>query len=142
MRTNIQLDFEDGMVVSFSNLNWIEEGSDTFTRRLGYYVSRPWRRTPWVFILPPCICMLLPVISLDGSISYTFTSEGMNTVTVQVSSANAILQDTKTIAVQEFFKSLFLSFSPNLDEYNTDVPSGDRMWGESLRRLCSKKYPG
>ncbi|XP_064807391.1 VPS10 domain-containing receptor SorCS1-like [Oncorhynchus masou masou] len=56
-----------------------------------------------------------PVISLDGSISYTFTSEGMNTVTVQASSENAILQDTKTIAVQEFFKSLLLSFSGNLD---------------------------
>ncbi|XP_042166589.1 VPS10 domain-containing receptor SorCS1-like [Oncorhynchus tshawytscha] len=41
-----------------------------------------------------------PVISLDGRISYTFTSEGMNNVTVQVSSANTILQDTKTIAVQ------------------------------------------
>lgn len=26
MRTNIQLDFEDGMAVSHSNLSWIEEG--------------------------------------------------------------------------------------------------------------------
>ncbi|XP_041723484.1 VPS10 domain-containing receptor SorCS3-like [Coregonus clupeaformis] len=41
-----------------------------------------------------------PVISLDGSISYTFTSEGMNTVTVQVFSANTIVQDTKMIADQ------------------------------------------
>ncbi|XP_055762568.1 VPS10 domain-containing receptor SorCS3-like [Salvelinus fontinalis] len=37
------------------------------------------------------------VISLDGSIWYTFTSEGMHTVTVPVFSANTILQDTKTI---------------------------------------------
>uniref|UniRef100_A0A3Q2QQ31 Sortilin related VPS10 domain containing receptor 3 n=1 Tax=Fundulus heteroclitus TaxID=8078 RepID=A0A3Q2QQ31_FUNHE len=41
-----------------------------------------------------------PVITLDGSISYTFRSEGMHTITVQVASANTILQDTKTIAVQ------------------------------------------
>uniref|UniRef100_A0A8C7HB74 VPS10 domain-containing receptor SorCS3-like n=1 Tax=Oncorhynchus kisutch TaxID=8019 RepID=A0A8C7HB74_ONCKI len=75
-----------------------------------------------------------PVISLDGSISYTFTSEGMNTATVQVSSANAILQDTKTIAVQEFFKSLLLSFSPNLDEYNPDVPE----WRQDVGRVIKK----
>jgi hypothetical protein len=48
----------------------------------------------------PCSLFLQPVISLDGRISYTFTSKGMNTVMVQVSLANTILQDTKTIAVQ------------------------------------------
>ncbi|KAK6300548.1 hypothetical protein J4Q44_G00286460 [Coregonus suidteri] len=73
------------------------------------------------------------VISLDGSISYTFTSEEMNTVTVQMSSANAILQD-KTIAVQEFFKSLLLSFSPNLDEFNPDVPE----WRQDVGRVIKK----
>ncbi|XP_019904990.2 VPS10 domain-containing receptor SorCS3 isoform X2 [Esox lucius] len=75
-----------------------------------------------------------PVISIDGSISYTFTREGMNTVTVQVSSANTILQDTKTIAVQEFFKSLLLSFSPNLDEYNPDIPE----WRQDVGRVIKK----
>ncbi|KAL1005910.1 hypothetical protein UPYG_G00065460 [Umbra pygmaea] len=75
-----------------------------------------------------------PIISLDGSISYTFTREGMNTVTVQVSSANTILQDTKTIAVQEFFKSLLLSFSPNLDEYNPDIPE----WRLDVGRVIKK----
>ena len=40
-----------------------------------------------------------PLITLEGSISFKFTSEGMNTITVQVSAGNAILQDTKTIAV-------------------------------------------
>ncbi|XP_056136544.1 VPS10 domain-containing receptor SorCS3 [Lampris incognitus] len=63
-----------------------------------------------------------PVITLEGSISYTFTTEGMHTVTVQVASANTILQDSKSIAVQEVFKSLLLSFSPNLDEFNPDIP--------------------
>ncbi|XP_036798509.1 VPS10 domain-containing receptor SorCS1-like [Oncorhynchus mykiss] len=88
----------------------------------------------------PCSLFLQPVISLDGRISYTFTSEGMNTVTAQVSSANAIPQDTKTIAVQEFFKSLLLSFSPNLDEYKPDIPE----WRQDVGRVIKKallQYP-
>ncbi|XP_048104453.1 VPS10 domain-containing receptor SorCS3 isoform X1 [Alosa alosa] len=75
-----------------------------------------------------------PIVTLDGSISHTFTSEGMHTVTVQVSSANSILQDTKTIAVQEFFKSLLLSFSPNLDEVNPDIPE----WRQDVGRVIKK----
>ncbi|XP_035993509.1 VPS10 domain-containing receptor SorCS3 [Fundulus heteroclitus] len=75
-----------------------------------------------------------PVITLDGSISYTFRSEGMHTITVQVASANTILQDTKTIAVQEFFKSLLLSFSPNLDEFNPDIPE----WRQDVGRVIKK----
>ncbi|KAL4625023.1 VPS10 domain-containing receptor SorCS3-like [Arapaima gigas] len=64
-----------------------------------------------------------PIITLEGSLSHRFPSEGVTTVTVQVSSGNTILQDTRTIAVQaEFFKSLLLSFSSNLDEYNPDIP--------------------
>lgn len=39
-------------------------------------------------------------MTLDGSISYTFLTEGMHTVTVQVAVANTILQDTKTVAVK------------------------------------------
>uniref|UniRef100_A0A8C5HSJ0 VPS10 domain-containing receptor SorCS3-like n=1 Tax=Gouania willdenowi TaxID=441366 RepID=A0A8C5HSJ0_GOUWI len=63
-----------------------------------------------------------PVITLDGSVSYSFPSEGFHSITVQVSSANVILQDSKIIAVRGFFKSLLLSFSPNLDELNPDIP--------------------
>uniref|UniRef100_A0A7N8YK26 Sortilin related VPS10 domain containing receptor 3 n=1 Tax=Mastacembelus armatus TaxID=205130 RepID=A0A7N8YK26_9TELE len=75
-----------------------------------------------------------PVITLDGSISYTFPNEGMHTITVQVAAANAILQDTKTIAVKEFFKSLLLSFSPNLDEFNPDIPE----WRQDVGRVIKK----
>ncbi|XP_055758030.1 VPS10 domain-containing receptor SorCS1-like isoform X3 [Salvelinus fontinalis] len=100
MRTKIQLDFGDGTAVSYSILRWIEEGIRHIYKAAGYSVSRPWQKTPWDLRLPPCNSMLRPVISLDGSILYTFTSEAMNTVTVQVSSANAILQDTKAIEVQ------------------------------------------
>ncbi|KAL2102383.1 hypothetical protein ACEWY4_001551 [Coilia grayii] len=62
-----------------------------------------------------------PVITLDGSVAFTFSREGINVVTVQVSSGNIILQDRKTIAVHEYFKSHLLAFSSNLDEHNPDV---------------------
>jgi len=42
---------------------------------------------------------LQPLITLEGSITFTISVEGMNTITVQVSAGNIILQDTKTIAV-------------------------------------------
>ncbi|CAH6942478.1 Sorcs1 [Phodopus roborovskii] len=75
-----------------------------------------------------------PLITLEGSISFKFTSEGMNTITVQVSAGNAILQDTKTIAVYEEFRSLRLAFSPNLDDYNPDIPE----WRRDISRVIKK----
>ncbi|GAA6105135.1 VPS10 domain-containing receptor SorCS3 [Tachysurus ichikawai] len=75
-----------------------------------------------------------PIITLEGSISYVFPVEGSYTVTVQVSSSNTILQDTKQIVVQEFFKSLLLSFSPNLDEANPDIPE----WRHDVGRIIKK----
>ncbi|XP_047659454.1 VPS10 domain-containing receptor SorCS3 [Tachysurus fulvidraco] len=75
-----------------------------------------------------------PIITLEGSISYVFPVEGTYTVTVQVSSSNTILQDTKQIVVQEFFKSLLLSFSPNLDEANPDIPE----WRHDVGRIIKK----
>uniref|UniRef100_A0A4W6BRS1 PKD domain-containing protein n=1 Tax=Lates calcarifer TaxID=8187 RepID=A0A4W6BRS1_LATCA len=62
-----------------------------------------------------------PVITLEGSIACTFSREGINTVTVQVSAGNTILQDRKTIAVHEYFQSHLLAFSSNLDDHNPDV---------------------
>uniref|UniRef100_A0A672L3G4 VPS10 domain-containing receptor SorCS3-like n=1 Tax=Sinocyclocheilus grahami TaxID=75366 RepID=A0A672L3G4_SINGR len=41
-----------------------------------------------------------PIITLDSSVSHTFSTEGMVTVTVQVSSGDFILQDTRSIAIQ------------------------------------------
>ncbi|XP_064862280.1 VPS10 domain-containing receptor SorCS1-like isoform X2 [Oncorhynchus nerka] len=101
-----------------------------------YNKGRNWRllQSPATDLAGNDIHYVLPVISLDGRISYTFTSEGMNTVTVQVSLANTILQDTKTIAVQEFFKSLLLSFSPNLDEYKPHIPE----WRQDVGRVIKK----
>lgn len=56
---------------------------------------------------------LQPLITLEGSITFTFSVEGMNTITVQVSAGNTILQDTKTIAVYgECFLFHFTQDSP------------------------------
>lgn len=48
------------------------------------------------------LCLSLPqqpVITLEGSLSCTFSREGISTVTVQVSAGNTILQDRKNIVV-------------------------------------------
>ncbi|XP_034043575.1 LOW QUALITY PROTEIN: VPS10 domain-containing receptor SorCS1 [Thalassophryne amazonica] len=62
-----------------------------------------------------------PVITLEGSVACTFSQEGINTVTVQVSAGNTILQDKKSISVHEYFRSHLLAFSSNLDDHNPDV---------------------
>ncbi|XP_015669859.1 VPS10 domain-containing receptor SorCS1 isoform X1 [Protobothrops mucrosquamatus] len=74
-----------------------------------------------------------PLITLEGTITFTFSTEGMNIITVQVSAGNTILQDTKMIAVYEHFQSLRLSFSPNLDEYNPDIPEWRRDIGHVIK---------
>ncbi|XP_016890793.1 VPS10 domain-containing receptor SorCS1 isoform X4 [Cynoglossus semilaevis] len=62
-----------------------------------------------------------PLITLEGSVACTFSREGISSVTVQVSAGKTILQDRKTIAVHEYFKSHLLAFSSNLDDHNPDV---------------------
>ncbi|XP_061580245.1 VPS10 domain-containing receptor SorCS1-like isoform X2 [Cololabis saira] len=62
-----------------------------------------------------------PVITLEGSVACTFSREGTNSVTVQVSAGSSILQDKKSIAVHEYFRSHLLAFSSNLDEHNPDI---------------------
>ncbi|XP_077379880.1 uncharacterized protein LOC144020369 [Festucalex cinctus] len=75
-----------------------------------------------------------PMVTLDGSVSYTFPNEGTYTLTVQVAAGNLIFQDTKIIAVREFFKSLLLSFSPNLDEFNPDLSE----WRQDVGKVIKK----
>uniref|UniRef100_A0A4W5NJB7 Sortilin related VPS10 domain containing receptor 3b n=1 Tax=Hucho hucho TaxID=62062 RepID=A0A4W5NJB7_9TELE len=87
------------------------------------------------------------LITLGGSIAYTFQKEGMNRVIVQVSSGCNILQDTKVIIVKEFFKSLLLSFSPTLDEHNPDIPEWREDVGRVVRTAVSQQllvslFPG
>ncbi|KAK1166672.1 VPS10 domain-containing receptor SorCS3-like isoform X1 [Acipenser oxyrinchus oxyrinchus] len=179
LRTNIQLDFGDGIAVSYSNLSLIEGGIKHVYKTAGIFrvgalaenslgsdsavlylhitcpVEHIHLSVPFVAIKNKEVNLTAvvwpshsrtityfwwfenntePVITLEGSVSYTFTVEGMNTVTVQVSAGDAILQDTKTIAVHEFFKSLLLSFSPNLDEYNPDIPE----WRDDVSKVIKK----
>ncbi|XP_049577475.1 VPS10 domain-containing receptor SorCS3 isoform X1 [Syngnathus scovelli] len=179
IRTNIQLDFGDGIAVSYSNLSWAEEGikhvyksagifcvTALAENSLGYdtttlhlHVTCPVENVqllaPFVVIRnkevnisavvlpthPRTVTYFWwlgnttePMVTLDGSVSYTFPTEGVYSLTVQVSAANVIFQDTKTIAVREFFKSLLLSFSPNLDDLNPDLSE----WRQDVGRVIKK----
>uniref|UniRef100_A0A8C3NGA6 Sortilin related VPS10 domain containing receptor 1 n=1 Tax=Geospiza parvula TaxID=87175 RepID=A0A8C3NGA6_GEOPR len=183
-RSLIQVDFGDGIAVSYANLSSTEDGIKHIYQNVGIFrvtvlvenslgsdsavlylhvtcplehvhLSLPfvttknkeinatavlWPSQPnsfllflssqinWIF---PFMMYLQPLITLEGSITFTFSVEGMNTITVQVSAGNTILQDTKTIAVYEKFQSLRLSFSPNLDDYNPDIPE----WRRDISRV-------
>uniref|UniRef100_A0A8C1UBY0 Sortilin related VPS10 domain containing receptor 3b n=1 Tax=Cyprinus carpio TaxID=7962 RepID=A0A8C1UBY0_CYPCA len=79
-----------------------------------------------------------PLITLEGSVSHTFTQEGPNSVTVQVSAGGTVLQDVKIITVKDFFRSLLLSFSPNLDEHNPSVAEWRQDVGRVVRATLSQ----
>ncbi|XP_048046802.1 LOW QUALITY PROTEIN: VPS10 domain-containing receptor SorCS3 [Megalobrama amblycephala] len=79
-----------------------------------------------------------PLITLEGSVSHTFTREGLNSVTVQVSAGGTVLQDVKIIAVRDFFRSLLLSFSPNLEEHNPSVAEWRQDVGRVVRATLSQ----
>uniref|UniRef100_A0A8C3QCZ2 Sortilin related VPS10 domain containing receptor 1 n=1 Tax=Geospiza parvula TaxID=87175 RepID=A0A8C3QCZ2_GEOPR len=186
-RSLIQVDFGDGIAVSYANLSSTEDGIKHIYQNVGIFrvtvlvenslgsdsavlylhvtcplehvhLSLPfvttknkeinatavlWPSQPnsfllflssqinWIF---PFMMYLQPLITLEGSITFTFSVEGMNTITVQVSAGNTILQDTKTIAVYEKFQSLRLSFSPNLDDYNPDIPE----WRRDISRVVKR----
>ncbi|KFO32356.1 VPS10 domain-containing receptor SorCS1 [Fukomys damarensis] len=178
-RTLIQVDFGDGIAVSYVNLSSMEDGIKHVYQNVGIFrvavqvdnslgsasamlylhvtcplehvhLSLPFVTTKnkevnaTAVLWPSQVGTLTyvwwygnntePLITLEGSVSFKFTSEGMNTITVQVSAGSAILQDTKTIAVYEEFRSLRLSFSPNLDEYNPDIPE----WRRDISRVIRK----
>ncbi|KAM6956470.1 VPS10 domain-containing receptor SorCS3 [Aplochiton taeniatus] len=183
LRTNVQLDFGDGITVTYSNLSRTEDGITHNYKAAGIYrvtaraensqgsdstymflhITSPLER---VYLSAPIVTigrkeanltavvwpshprMLTffwwfenssePIITLEGSISYVFQREGVNKVTVQVSSGSTILQDTKTIAVKEFFRSLPLSFSPALDEHNPDIPEWREDVGLVVRTALSQ----
>ncbi|XP_051502906.1 VPS10 domain-containing receptor SorCS3-like [Myxocyprinus asiaticus] len=79
-----------------------------------------------------------PLITLEGNVSHTFTREGTNSVTVQVSAGGTVLQDVKTITVKEFFRSLLLSFSSNLEEHNPSVTEWRQDVGRVVRATLSQ----
>uniref|UniRef100_A0A8C0XJ00 PKD domain-containing protein n=1 Tax=Castor canadensis TaxID=51338 RepID=A0A8C0XJ00_CASCN len=166
-RTLIQVDFGDGIAVSYVNLSSMEDGIKHVYQNVGIFrvtvqvdnslgsdsavlylhvtcplehvhLSLPFVTTKnkevnaTAVLWPSQVGTLTyvwwygnntePLITLEGSISFKFTSEGMNTITVQ------------TIAVYEEFRSLRLSFSPNLDDYNPDIPE----WRRDISRVIKK----
>uniref|UniRef100_A0A3B4US96 Sortilin related VPS10 domain containing receptor 3b n=1 Tax=Seriola dumerili TaxID=41447 RepID=A0A3B4US96_SERDU len=176
LRTSIQLDFGDGIKITYSNLSRTDDGIMHIYRTTGIYrvtasaensqgsdsstlflhitspVERVYLSVPIVAIrgkeanltavVWPSHTRTLtffwwfdnssePIITLEGSISYTFQREGKNKVTVQVASGSTVMQDSKVITVKEFFRSLLLSFSPALDEHNPDIPE----WREDIGRV-------
>uniref|UniRef100_A0A4W6D0K7 Sortilin related VPS10 domain containing receptor 3b n=1 Tax=Lates calcarifer TaxID=8187 RepID=A0A4W6D0K7_LATCA len=178
LRTSIQLDFGDGIKITYSNLSRTDDGIKHIYRTTGIYrvtasaensqgsdsstlflhitspVERVYLSAPIVAIrgkeanltavVWPSHTRTLtffwwldnssePIITLEGSISYTFHREGKNKVTVQVASGSTVMQDSKVITVKEFFRSLLLSFSPALDEHNPDIPE----WREDIGRVVS-----
>ncbi|XP_054546185.1 VPS10 domain-containing receptor SorCS3 [Talpa occidentalis] len=182
-RTNIQLDFGDGIAVSYANFSPIEEGIKHVYKSAGIFqvtayaennlgsdtavlflhvvcpVEHVHLRVPFVAIRnkevnvsavvwPSQLGTLTyfwwfgnstkPLITLDSSISFTFLAEGTNTITVQVAAGNALIQDTKDIAVHEYFQSQLLSFSPNLDYHNPDIPEWRLDIGNVIKRALVK----
>ncbi|KAK2530614.1 VPS10 domain-containing receptor SorCS1 [Columba guinea] len=178
-RSLIQVDFGDGIAVSYANLSSTEDGIKHIYQNVGIFrvtvlvenslgsdnavlylhvtcplehvhLSLPFVTTKnkevnaTTVLWPSQVGTLTyvwwfgnntePLITLEGSITFTFSVEGMNTITVQVSAGNTILQDTKTIAVYEQFQSLRLSFSPNLDDYNPDIPE----WRRDISRVVKR----
>ncbi|TNM99316.1 hypothetical protein fugu_012349 [Takifugu bimaculatus] len=176
LKTSIQLDFGDGIKITYSNLSRTDDGIRHIYRATGIYrvtasaenekgsdssmlflhitspVERVYLSAPVVavkgkeanltVVVWPSHTRTLtffwwfdnssePIITLEGSMSYTFQREGINKVTVQVASGGTIMQDAKVITVKEFFRSLLLSFSPTLDEHNPDIPE----WREDVGRV-------
>ncbi|XP_030643265.1 LOW QUALITY PROTEIN: VPS10 domain-containing receptor SorCS1-like [Chanos chanos] len=72
-----------------------------------------------------------PRVTLEGGFSYTFSQEGVHAITVQVSAGSAVLQDSRTISVHEYFRSHPLVFSSNLDPLNPEL----REWGRDISRV-------
>ncbi|XP_077437651.1 VPS10 domain-containing receptor SorCS3 isoform X1 [Vanacampus margaritifer] len=176
LRTSVQLDFGDGIRITYSNLSRADDGIQHVYRATGIYrvaaaaenslgsdscvlylhitspVERVYLSVPLVavrgkesnltaVVWPSHIRTLTffwwianssePIITLDGSISYTFQKEGANKVTVQVACGGTVMQDSRDITVKEFFRSLLLSFSPTLDEHNPDIPE----WRDDIGRV-------
>ncbi|KAJ1067072.1 hypothetical protein K5549_012431 [Capra hircus] len=144
-RTNIQLDFGDGIAVSYANFSPIEDGIKHVYKSAGIFQVTAYAENNLgsdtavlflhvVYFLRSLTELESPLITLDSSISFTFLAEGTNTITVQVAAGNALIQDTKDIAVHEYFQSQLLSFSPNLDYHNPDIPE----WRQDIANVIKR----
>ncbi|KAJ3585218.1 hypothetical protein NHX12_013939 [Muraenolepis orangiensis] len=77
---------------------------------------------------------LQPKLSLESSILAQFPEAGEVGVTVQASSGRSMVQDSRTVRVYDNFQVIPLSFSPNLDSLNPNIPE----WREDIGQVVTK----
>uniref|UniRef100_A0AAR2LUC1 VPS10 domain-containing receptor SorCS2 n=1 Tax=Pygocentrus nattereri TaxID=42514 RepID=A0AAR2LUC1_PYGNA len=77
---------------------------------------------------------LQPKLTLENSLLTRFPEEGEVSVTVQASNGRSTVQDSKTVRVYDRFQVIPLSFSPNLDRFNPNIPE----WREDVGRVVTK----
>uniref|UniRef100_A0A671SM71 VPS10 domain-containing receptor SorCS3-like n=1 Tax=Sinocyclocheilus anshuiensis TaxID=1608454 RepID=A0A671SM71_9TELE len=115
MRTNIQLDFGDGTAVSYSNLSWTQEGIRHVYRSAGIFRVTVQAENS---------------LGFDTSSLYLHIEDIGHLMRERIKGLSLLLSSSVT----EFFKSLLLSFSPNLDEANPDIPE----WRQDVGRVIKK----
>ncbi|XP_062850585.1 VPS10 domain-containing receptor SorCS2 [Trichomycterus rosablanca] len=81
---------------------------------------------------------LQPMLTLENSIITRFSEEGELSVTVQVSNGRSTVQDSKTVRVYDHFQVIPLSFSPNLDRFNPNIPEWRRDVGRVVIKMLAK----
>ncbi|XP_060771830.1 VPS10 domain-containing receptor SorCS2 isoform X2 [Neoarius graeffei] len=77
---------------------------------------------------------LQPRLTLENSVLTSFSEEGEISVTVQASNGRSTVQDSKIVRVYDHFQVIPLSFSPNLDRFNPNVPE----WREDVGHVVTK----
>ncbi|KAL7875464.1 hypothetical protein AOLI_G00104270 [Acnodon oligacanthus] len=77
---------------------------------------------------------LQPKLTLENSLLTRFPEEGEVSVTVQASNGRSTVQDSKTVRVYDRFQVVPLSFSPNVDRFNPNIPE----WREDVGRVVTK----
>uniref|UniRef100_A0AAY4F0F2 PKD domain-containing protein n=1 Tax=Denticeps clupeoides TaxID=299321 RepID=A0AAY4F0F2_9TELE len=161
IKTNIQLDFGDGTAVSYSNLSWTEDGIKHVYRTAGIFrvtvlaenelgsdssslhihVTCP---VEHVQLLAPFVVIknkeinLTAVVWPSHSRTITYFWWLGNSSEVHRSYGRKGIKRSlffsMFFSITDFFKSLLLSFSPNLDETNPDIPE----WRHDVGRVIKK----
>ncbi|CAB1344641.1 unnamed protein product [Coregonus sp. 'balchen'] len=141
-RTSIMVDFGDGHALTYSNVSSIEDGIKHIYKAVGIFrvtaTGENSLGSESVVLYLHVTCQLeyihlstpfVAVKSKEVNLTAVLWPSQVGTVTYiwwfgnnsEVSAGNAILQDRKTIAVHEYFRSHLLAFSSNLDDHNPDV---------------------
>uniref|UniRef100_A0A7N6F6U2 PKD domain-containing protein n=1 Tax=Anabas testudineus TaxID=64144 RepID=A0A7N6F6U2_ANATE len=148
LRTNIQLDFGDGTAVSYSNLSWTEEGIKHVYKSAGIFRVTALAEnmlgydTTTLFLHVTCpvehVQLLAPfVVIRNKEINITAVVLPSHSRTVTYFwwiGNNTEVIPSRRRSKMKFFKSLLLSFSPNLDEFNPDIPE----WRQDVGRVIKK----